>query len=117
MITRRVSLALAAVLLAAPVVVVAHDSEHEHEYDHGQAPAQLVRLVRDATQQFLDVNAATALGYGPSIVCVSGPDHCAMGVHYLNITKYSDGLLDASAPQALIYEPSGSRLRLVGVEF
>jgi len=86
--------------------------------DHGQAaPAKLVQLVRDATKRFVDVNAATAAGYQPFLGCVSGPDHGAMGNHYVNGALVGDGLLDASKPEVLIYEPSNGGLQLVGVEF
>src|SRR4051794_39037092 len=75
---------------------------------HSQAaPAKLVQLVRDATKQFVDVNAATAAGYQPFLGCVSGPDHGAMGYHYVNSALVGDGELDASRPEALIYEASG----------
>jgi hypothetical protein len=84
---------------------------------HGQAPATLVQLVRDATKQFANVNAATAAGYQPFLGCVSGPDHGAMGYHYVNGALVGDGLLDASRPEVLIYEPVGGGLQLVGVEF
>jgi hypothetical protein len=88
------------------------------DHDHGApGPAALVQIVRDATRQFIDVNAATAAGYSPFLGCVSGPDHGAMGVHYVNGPLVGDGLIDATKPEALIYEPSGDRLRLVGVEF
>ncbi|SRR6266516_2489312 len=107
------SLATAA-LLAAPAP--ATDSK-PGQADHEHAAASLVQAVRDATRQFIDVNAATAAGYGPFLGCVSGPDHGAMGVHYVNGLLVVDGEIDASKPEALIYEPSGDRLRLVGVEF
>ena len=80
-------------------------------------PAKLVEIVRNATQQFTDVNAATAANYQPLFGCVSGPDQGAMGVHYINLTLYGDGEIDSSKPEALIYEPSNGGLRLVGVEF
>jgi hypothetical protein len=95
----------------------ATESEHGQTGHEQDPPARLVQVVRDATQQFIDVNAATAAGYGPFLGCVSGPDHGAMGVHYVNGGLVQDGELDASRPEALIYEPSGDRLRLVGVEF
>ena len=93
------------------------------------APAQqqadqdnLVRIVRNATQQYQD--AAKATGYGPALGCVSGPDHGAMGIHYVNgsllngETLLGNGQLDATKPQALIYEPqAGGELKLVAVEF
>lgn len=86
--------------------------------DHEQtAPARLVQLVRDATKRFVDVNAATAAGYQPFLGCVSGPDHGAMGNHYVNGALVGDGVLDASRPEVLIYEASNGGLQLVGVEF
>jgi hypothetical protein len=48
------------------------------------APANLVQIVRQATERFSDVNAATAAGYAPAYGCVTGPDMGAMGVHYIN---------------------------------
>ena len=92
-------------------------SESAHTGHEGAAPAKLVEVVRIATQQFIDVNAAVAANYHPYLGCVSGPDHGAMGVHYVNLDLVGDGELDASRPEALIYEPSKGGLRLVGVEF
>ncbi|MBV8807460.1 MAG: hypothetical protein JO033_02200 [Acidobacteriaceae bacterium] len=79
---------------------------------------KLVQTVRDATQQYLDVSAAIAAGYSPVLGCVSGSDHGAMGIHYVN-AKLLNGTLDAKKPQALIYEPleENGELKLVGVEF
>jgi hypothetical protein len=88
---------------------------HEHDGHEHAAPAKLVQIVREATRQYIDVNAAT--GYEQFLGCVSGPDRGAMGVHYVNMALVGDGEIDASRPEALIYEPSGDRLRLVGVEF
>jgi hypothetical protein len=70
------------------------------------APAKLVQTVRNATQQFTDVNAATAANYQPLFGCVSGPEQGAMGVHYINLALYGAGEIDATKPQGLIYEPS-----------
>jgi hypothetical protein len=84
--------------------------------------AKLVEIVRNATEQYQDV--ANATGYAPVLGCVSGPDHGAMGIHYVNTslingeTLLSNGQVDATKPQALIYEPqSNGELKLVGVEF
>ncbi len=81
------------------------------------APSNLVQIVRQATEQFVDVNAATAAGYEPAFGCVTGPDMGAMGVHYINSALVSGGQLNAKNPQALIYEPVGGAMKLVGVEF
>jgi hypothetical protein len=110
------SLTAAAPLIAADVAAT-QEAEQAHA-SHGDAvPAKLVQLVRDATKQFANVNAATAAGYQPFLGCVSGPDHGAMGFHYVNGALVGDGLLDASRPEVLIYEASGGGLQLVGVEF
>jgi hypothetical protein len=105
---------LSSMITAVPFLALASGSQVFHAH---AAPAKLVRLVRENTQQFIDVNAATAAGYGPFLGCVSGPDHGAMGVHYINLTLYGDGEIDASRPEALIYEPWGNQMRLVGVEY
>ena len=40
-----------------------------------------------------------------------------MGIHYVNGALVGDGVIDATRPEALIYESSDGQLRLVGVEF
>jgi hypothetical protein len=85
--------------------------------DHGVHEGPLVDTVRRATEQFRNVGAATAAGYGPFLGCVSGPQEGAMGIHYVNGTLVGDGALDAERPEALMYEPRNGRLRFVGVEF
>ena len=85
--------------------------------------SKLVQLVRNATQQYQNV-ANAAPDYAPVLGCVSGSDHGAMGIHYVNgslisgETLLSDGQLDPTKPQALIYEPQpNGELKLVGAEF
>ena len=117
--SRILHLALVSTLMAPLALFGARDtkdSEQAHA-GHQGAPAKLVQLVRDATRQFIDVNAATSAGYGPFLGCVSGSDHGAMGVHYVNGDLVGDGEIDVSKPEALIYEPSDEGMRLVGVEF
>ncbi|HLX83982.1 MAG TPA: hypothetical protein VKR59_08785 [Terriglobales bacterium] len=102
---------LVSFITASPLF--AQDSQHATH-----APtAKLIQDVREATKQFLDVNAAVAAGYGPAFGCVSGPDHGAMGIHYVNGALVGAGLIDVAHPQALIYEPVGEKRRLVGVEY
>jgi len=94
---------------------VASESEQAHAGHGSNVPAKLVQVVRDATRPYIDVNAA--VGYEPAFGCVSGPDHGAMGIHYINSDLVGDGEVDATRPEALIYEPSRAGLRLVGVEY
>lgn len=91
-------------------------AQHKMEQDSTSIPPNLVQLVRAATEKYINVNAATAAGYAPFLGCVTGSDHGAMGVHYVNGTLLN-GPLDISQPQALIYEPSNGGLQLVGVEY
>jgi hypothetical protein len=79
--------------------------------------ATLVEEVRRATARFSDVAATGAAGYAPFLGCVSSPQSGAMGIHYVNEKFVGDGMLDAQAPEALIYEAKDGRLRLVGVEY
>jgi len=101
-----------AVVVAMPLVATAQTSTHEHA-----ANAKLVQIVRANTAQFINVNNLHGTGYAPLFGCVSGPDHGAMGIHYLNLGLVGDGQLDERTPEALIYEPVGNARRLVGVEY
>ena len=109
--------AVAGVIAAATFLAAADGPNQAHTAHESAAPAKLVQMVRDATRQFVDVNAATIANYQPAFGCVSGPDHGAMGIHYVNGDLVGDGKIDASHPEALIYEPQGDALKLVGVEF
>jgi len=86
--------------------------------DHRATPNGLVRTVREATERFRDVSVAEAEGYSLMFGCVSGPDSGAMGLHYVNLALVGDGVLDASRPEIVIYEPlPDGRLKLTGADF
>ena len=83
-------------------------------------PAQgaLLRIVRDHTERFKDVSIAEAEGYSLLFGCVSGPDAGAMGLHYVNLPLVGAGVLDATRPQIVIYEPMpDGHLQLIGADF
>jgi hypothetical protein len=101
---------LGSLVLAAPLVALARG-------DPQSSQARLVQIVREATQQYSDVNIARAAGYEPAFDSVSGPDHGAIGVHYVYGTLLGNLTLDPSQPQALIYEPNDGKMTLVGVAF
>ncbi|HEX7060720.1 MAG TPA: hypothetical protein VF200_02060 [Woeseiaceae bacterium] len=88
-----------------------------------EAPAQdgavgLVAAVRDAASRYKTPAAARDAGYEPILGCVSAPEEGAMGLHFANGALVADGVLDASQPELLVYEPKQSGgLRLVAVEF
>ena len=106
-----------AMALLAATPGAANEIEQAHDHASSAVPAMLVDMVRVATQQFINVNVATAANYQPLFGCVTGPDQGAMGIHYINLALYGDGQIDASKPEALIYEPSNGGLKLVGVEY
>lgn len=105
-----------ALAAALAFTLTAGQDQHDHALESA-SPATLIQVVRDATRQFVDVNAATVAGYTPLFGCVSGPDHGAMGVHYINTALVGDGEIDAQRPEAIIYEPRMDGMRLVGVEY
>jgi hypothetical protein len=108
----------AKVVLALPVLIcftTASRAKAQDIHAAHRAPAQLVQDVRRATEKYLDVN--NAVGYGPAFGCVTGPDHGAMGIHYVNGALVGDGKIELEYPEALIYEPVGNARKLVGVEY
>lgn len=74
-------------------------------------------LVRAATARYHDVARAVADGYVPVSECVELPGVGAMGVHYLNPSLAEDLEIDPQLPEVLVYQPAGSGLRLVAVEY
>jgi hypothetical protein len=91
---------------------------HGDHYSHVDSP--LIRKVRYATAKYKNINVALykEKGWAVATPCVSGPDHGAMGIHVVQGSRIADGVLDPTAPEALIYEPlPNGYFRLVGVEF
>src|ERR1700733_15661226 len=78
--------------------------------------SKLVQIVRTATLQYQNISTATAAGYGPFLGCVSGTDHGAMGIHYVNPTLLGNLKLDPAQPKALIYLLSNGKLPLAAVK-
>ena len=111
----------AKVVVALPVLIcfvtASHATAQVDPHAAHHASAQLVQDVRKATEKYLDVNNAVGAGYGPAFGCVTGPDHGAMGIHYVNGPLVGDGKIDLETPEALIYEPVGGGRKLVGVEY
>jgi hypothetical protein len=115
-----VSLLVSAVTagLAISIPGQAH-GEHGHGGNQQKHHSgELVRVVRENTRRFRDVNQAGAEGYHLMFGCVSGPDDGAMGLHYVNMELVLDGVLDPRKPEIVIYEPlpNGGR-RLIGADF
>jgi hypothetical protein len=105
---------IALALAAAGAPALAHD--HSAPNPAGMAP--LVEKVRAVTAKYADINVAARDGWVQATPCVSSPSAGAMGVHYVLPSRVGDGTINASEPEALIYEPQpNGALRLVGVEY
>ena len=124
-IVRTTAFAAAVVSLAvsAPLRLMAQSNKHTHESQPATADSRrsgnaLVVAVREATERFKNVATAEAEGYLPQFGCVSGSDFGAMGMHYVNMSLVTDGELDPSKPEIVIYEPIGNgKLKLIGADF
>jgi hypothetical protein len=109
-----------------PVCAIAQEG-HIHDATKQTAPraadqqdnaANLVSIVRAATDRFNNVSVAMQEGYALQFGCVTGDDTGAMGLHYVNSTLVNSGILDPTRPQIVIYEPiPGGGLRLIGADF
>ena len=118
-----VALALTSV---GPLTALAQDS-HSHTLaaqsteltaDQKARSSALLRIVRDATERFQNVEVAESEGYALQFGCVSGDSAGAMGLHYVNGSLVSKGVVDATHPQIVIYEPtSNGHLRLIGADY
>jgi hypothetical protein len=87
------------------------------------ASGDTVANARNATAIYNEPSAALAAGYelltdAAGLACIDMPNAGAMGVHFVKGALVQSGTLDATRPQALVYEvrPNGE-LRLVAVEY
>lgn len=109
-----------------PLAVMAHDGQTmpadgqtAQAHAHGRnSQGALLQAVRDATERFKDVSVAQKEGYALQFGCVTGSDSGAMGMHYVNGALVNSGVLDATRPQIVIYEPQpDGTLKLIGADF
>ena len=74
--------------------------------------AKPIAQIRASTAELHNLAAATSAGYVDLQLCVD-----MMGEHYGKPSSFSDGVLDANDPEALVYEHRNDGLALVGVEY
>lgn len=118
---------LALALMNTGVSRLLAQDDHSHATQTEQAaqtPEQLanasalVKIVQDSTEKFKSVLLAQAAGYQLQFGCVAGDDFGAMGMHYVNGDLVNSGVLDATKPQIVIYEPTpNGGLKLIGVDY
>jgi hypothetical protein len=95
-----------------------HTVAMQQTADQKNKAGALLKIVRDSTARFQDVSVAEAEGYALTFGCVSGPDSGAMGLHYVNGYLLGQGVIDATRPQIVIYEPTpNGRPRLTGADY
>jgi hypothetical protein len=91
---------------------------HELTPDQKSQASALIKIVRQSTDRFHDVAQAEAEGYALQFGCVSGESSGAMGLHFVNGSLVNAGVLDATRPQIVIYEPTtNGNLRLIGADY
>ncbi len=92
----------------------------QHQLTMGQQNkgSALIKVVRESTERFKDVSVAEREGYALQFGCVSGSDSGAMGLHYVNGALVGSGVIDATHPQIVIYEPTADGgLKLIGADY
>lgn len=105
-------------LMTLSAVVIAQNQQIPGTDERAAAvDGALTKIARQSTAAYQDVAAAEAAGYALSSGCVSGPEEGAMGVHYGNAALLEDGVLEATQPEVLVYEPRNGRLQLGAVEY
>src|SRR6266481_5255368 len=80
--------------------------QQEMTLDEQSNADTLLKVVRESTERFKDVSVAKAEGYALQFGCVTGDDAGAMGLHYVNGALVNSGVIDATRPQIVIYEPT-----------
>jgi hypothetical protein len=113
-------------LSVCPLLALAQDGhshtmtpQHQEQTSEQKSRASaLIKIVRESTERYKDVSAAEADGYALQFGCVSGPDSGAMGLHFVNGALVNAGVIDATRPQIVIYEPtSNGGLKLIGADY
>lgn len=74
-------------------------------------------MLRSVTARYHDVNTAIADGFILLHGCEVRPGEGAVGVLYVNLDRYLDGVIDPASPDGLLYAPGPTgKLQLTGVE-
>ena len=91
----RFALSIVAVFALFSLATLTVRAQGFHDHDdagRGVVNNELVKVVREVTRGFQNVDAAEAAGYALQFGCVSGPDAGAMGLHYVNGPLVMDGV-------------------------
>ena len=122
---RSASLVFSAFTFIGLVPAVVHA---QADHDHGSVPrvqsaqqnaqaGELVKAVREATEQFKNPAVADSLGYKLAFGCVSGGDYGAMGLHLVNMSLVDDNL-KLDEPEIILYEPlPDGKVQITGADY
>lgn len=115
--TRRTAF-VAAVVAAVAAVPFAAAADAGADPTRSPLTNAQVKVIKDATKQYRDVDAAVADGYLPTDACSAIPGVGGMGYHYFNPGYASDGVVDPRKPEVLLYHAAANgELVLGGVEY
>jgi hypothetical protein len=112
------SLVVAAALLAACQDTNPAEPAVPVRFAAGVAEAnQALATLRRVTARYHDLDAALDDGFILLHGCEVRPGEGAVGVLYIHLDRYLDGVLDPSSPDGLLYAPKANgQLQLAGVE-
>jgi hypothetical protein len=97
---------------------IPNNQQQEPRIAQQSTASALVKIVRESTERFKQVSVAEREGYALQFGCVSGSDSGAMGLHYVNGALVASGVIDATRPQIVIYEPAADgSLKLIGADY
>ena len=116
-IARLVTLSILCVGVAFPTFDSAAGAAATQPDCDGSCQEQLA-AARAATAQYHDESVALADGFDPEPICVQRRGVGGMGVHYENLARMQDTLVDVTSPEILLYEPEpDGTMRLVALEY
>jgi hypothetical protein len=112
---------LTAVVAAGTVMVGATLATTVAAGAGGSGPSDLSKA-RAAASRYHSFGQAERAGYGmladaAGITCIEHHHDGGMGTHFVKGALVGDGLVDAGAPEALLYDMSGPTPRLLGLEY
>lgn len=126
-----VLLAAATVLAGCEERVVGPAAEQQHALatgatDRGRAADRLdssaeqqrtLAMLKRVTARYHDLDAAIADGFILLHECEVRPGEGAVGILYVHLGRYTDGILDPAYPDGLLYAPTAhGKPQLAGVE-
>jgi hypothetical protein len=88
-----------------------------------QAGDSQLDAARSETAKYHRIDVAKSAGYGlfvdaNGVACIDLPGAGAMGIHFVNGALVGDPAIDATKPEAVIYEPEkNGQMRLVALEY